>query len=337
MKGYIFFPVLFFLLINISCTSDGLKEDFSDIPDWDYSNVVTDEPSGNQDDNDSEETPDNSNSTDPADENISTGDQEETTDDGGTIQGCGNEKVEYEERCDSTVPLTCSSLNPNMSGVTYCMNNCQGYDMQSCGRSDKSWGLLNLRFLSNFILDEAKIGDYSYFSKGALPYAAFNGVYGDTVTIFPTIGENVSFAVTNNYKGTLGGNKRQLTIKQNAVAGGIGYPRHELEFSPGTISKGSEYRINAVTVFDLADNLLKLVRYRLIEKKDGVECIMGIGYSGTVYINNIVPDNADLFDGGIIEVVANNVDFFHPSEFPGLDEENPEVPAEILKYPVCDK
>jgi hypothetical protein len=334
MKSFIFFPVLLFLLINISCTSDELKEDLSDIPDWDYANAVNDETSG-ETDNSEDETSDNT--VEQPDENTNQADQEETTDDSGTIQGCGNEKVEYEERCDSTVPLTCSSLNPGMNGVTYCMNNCQGYDMQSCGRNDKTWGLLNLRFLSNFILDEAKIGDFSYFSKGAIPYAAFNGIYGDNITIFPATGQNTSFAVTTNYQGTFT-TKRQLTIKQNAVDGGaIGYPRHELEFSPGTISKGSEYRINAVTVFDLIDNLLKLVRYRLIEKKNGIECIMGIGYSGTVYITNIVPDNADLFDGGIIEVVANNVDFFHPSEFPGLDEENPEVPAEILKYPVCDK
>ena len=337
MKKILAVNFLLMVIMSFSCSTDELKEDLSDIPDWDYSNAVgDDEAAGDNNSATDKEATDNIVSQ-PDESEYSDDDQNTTPDDPQGIEGCGNEKVEYEERCDSKTPLACSSLNPSMDGITYCLNNCEGYDMLSCDRTGKSWGLLNLRFETKFILDEAKIGDFSYFSKGALPYAAFNGIYGDAKNVFPSVDNNVSFAVTTNYKGTFT-TKRQLFIKQNHVSGGvIGYPRHELEFSPGTIKKGSEYRINGITLFDLVDNLLKLVRYRLIDNQGGTDCIMGIGYSGTVFVNNVVPDNADLFDGGIIEVVASNVDFYHPDDFPGLNEENPQVPEEVLKYPVCQK
>lgn len=333
-RVFALFLSVMLVMINFSCTSDELREELSGPPDLDHSNVVGDEVSGNIVDN-TNETPDN-NTTKP-DENITLDKEQEIPDESEPVKECGNEKTEYEERCDSPTPVDCASLNPSMKGITYCLNNCEGYDMQECEVNGKGWGLLNLRFQTNFILDEAKIGDFSYFSKGALPYAAFNGVYGSPKTHFPSTDQNISFAATNNYQGSFGGNKRQLTVKQNTLVGGsIGYPRHELEFSPGSIKKGSEYRINGITL-DLIDSLLKLVRYRLIDYRNGSECIMGLGYSGTVFINNVVPDNVDLFDGGSIEIVANNVDFFHPDDFPGLDEENPQVPAEVLKYLVCPK
>lgn len=323
MKYLIFLSTLFFLMTGFSCSNDELPEDFSEVPDWDYSNAVGDEASEMPDEESAAEVPDESaNKEKPDGTSSEEGDKKEEDEEDEETPRCGNGKVEYEERCDNpSHPIECSGLNPSMKGITTCMESCQGYDMQGCGREGKAWGLLNLRLLSNFILDEAKTGDYSYFSKGALPYAAFNGVYGDIAKAFPREDEiNASFAVTANYQGTFA-NKRQLYIRQNPVISGkIGYPRHELEFSPGTISTGSEYRINAITLFDIVDNLLKLVRYRLIENINGSECIMGVGYSGTVFINNVYPNNADLFDGGSVEVVANNVDFYHPSEFPGLDE-----------------
>jgi len=336
MKYFFSCFLLVFVVVFSSCSSDELKEDLSDVPDWDYSNVVTDDASKDESTNTNDSDNNGNEITDESEAADNSG-GEQTDDENVTIEGCGNEKTEYEERCDSLTPVTCSSLNPGMDGITTCLNNCEGYDMQNCERTGKAWGLLNLRFETNFILDEAKIGDFSYFSKGALPYAAFNGIYGDTEKAFPSVDNNVSYASTTNYQGALT-TKRQLFIKQNYVSGGvIGYPRHELELSPGTISKGSEYRINGITIFNIVDNLLKLVRYRLVDNQGGTECIMGLGYSGTVFINDVVPDNADLFDGGKIEIVANNVDFYHPDDFPGLDEENPEVPAEILKYPVCTK
>lgn len=336
--------MVLFLLVSCGGESED-NEELSDIPDdWDYSNVVDDDNTGDTAADTGTEVPGDTGDTAPADtgdtaSGDTSADSGDTGDTGNTAPAeiCGNETVEYGERCDSAAPITCSSLNENMTGATYCKPDCSAYDMNSCDK--KSWGVLNVRFSTKFILDNAKIGDPSYFAQGALPYAAFNGLYGDKKTVFPAEGAVTSFAVTDYYSGPLGGQKRQLFIKQNpVVGGGTGYPRHELEFSPGVIKSGAEYKINAVSVFDLVDNLLKLVRYRLIDKQNGAECIMAIGYSGSVYITSVFPENADLFDGGAVEVVANNVDFYYPTEVPGLDEENnPEVPAEVLKYPVCTK
>lgn len=325
---------LFFI---VACGEESAKdnEELSDVPDWDYSNVVSDDEAEN-----SADPTDNGNSgtTDPSgdpidpqptDPSIS----DEIPDNENSLpEGCGNETVEYGERCDSAAPITCSNLNSAMTGATKCLEDCTAFDMSTCDK--KAWGVLNVRFMTKFILDNAKISDYNYFAQGSLPYSAFNGLYGDTTKFFPQTGDgSVSFAVTDNYTGTFGANKRQLFVKQNPANG---YPRHELEFSPGTIKSGAEYKINAVSLFDLVDNMLKLVRYRLIDKQNGTECIMGIGYTGSVFITSVYPENVDLYEGGSVEIVANNVEFYYPTEVPGLDEETT-VPEEVLKYPLCSK
>lgn len=335
MKKFSILFFLFSLVFLYSCSSSDKGEINSDPDiDWDWSNVVN----GDEDNinNDSSTINDD---TEINDEQVFDNDTTVVSDtDEAIFHGCGDDIVDYNERCDTSVPISCSDLNPNIVGVAYCSTDCLYYDLNKCERSKGFWGAINFRFETDFILDSAKISDPSYFQKGALPYAAFNGIYGDTKILIPAPGQNVSYTETASYQGSLGGIKRQLYIKQNPVVGGsIGYPRMELEFSPGAISNGAEYKINAVTIFDLVDNYLKLVRFRLIEKQNGSECIMGIGYSGSVYITDIFPENADLFDGGSIEVVSNNIDFYYPTEVPGLDENNPEVPAEILKYPVCSK
>lgn len=81
------------LIFVFSCTSDGLPEDNSPLPDMDIVQITDDENGSDY----SNEITDNTIVEQP-DENTSQTDQEETTDEGGTIQGCGNEKVEYEER-----------------------------------------------------------------------------------------------------------------------------------------------------------------------------------------------------------------------------------------------
>ncbi|MBO4711511.1 hypothetical protein J5681_06310 [bacterium] len=340
MKKFWLVTLFLSLFFVVSCGSGETDtEELSDIPDWDYSNAVTDE-----DSTDSSAPIDNGNTdaADAADSSADTGDNNPSGDTGVSDefpddeepvpQGCGNETVEYGERCDSAAPITCSNLNSNMTGATKCLADCTAFDMSTCDK--KIWGALNVRFSTKFIMDNAKIGDSGYFAQGTLPYSAFNGLYGDKTKFFPQSGDgSVSFAVTDNYTGTLGARKRQLFVKQNPVSG---YPRHELEFAPGTIKSGDEYRINAVSIFDLVDNLLKLVRYRLIDRQNGTECIMGIGYSGSVFITSVYPENADLYEGGSVEIVANNVDFYYPTEVPGLDEETT-IPEEVLKYPLCSK
>ena len=337
MKKFLVFILFLNLFFIVSCGSETAKdtEELSDIPDWDYSNAVTDDEAV-----DSAALIDNGN-TDTVDSSADTGDTQSSDtgvsdefpdDETPPSQVCGNETVEYGERCDSAAPITCSNLNSNMTGATKCLADCTAFDMSSCDK--KIWGALNVRFSTKFIMDNAKIGDPSYFAQGALPYSAFNGLYGDKTKFFPQSGDgSVSFAVTDNYTGTLGARKRQLFVKQNPANG---YPRHELEFAPGTIKSGDEYRINAVSIFDLVDNLLKLVRYRLVDRQNGQECIMGIGYSGSVFITSVFPENADLYEGGSVEIVANNVDFYYPTEVPGLDEETT-IPEEVLKYPLCSK
>ena len=338
MKKFLLFLLFFSLFFIVSCGADDASdnEELSDIPDWDYSNVVSD------DEAEDSAAPTDSTEPDITDSAADPGYQDPTNDPGTSDEmpdnenalpeGCGNETVEYGERCDSAAPITCSNLNSNMSGATKCLPDCTAFDMSTCAK--KVWGVLNVRFFTRFIMDNAKTGDPNYFAQGTLPYSAFNGLYGDTTKFFPQSGDfSVSFAVTDNYTGTFGANKRQLFVKQNPASG---YPRHELEFAPGTIKSGAEYKINAVSLFDLVDNLLKLVRYRLVDKQNGQECIMGIGYSGSVFITSVYPENADLYEGGSVEIVANNVDFYYPTEVPGLDEETT-VPEEVLKYPLCSK
>lgn len=339
---------LFFLLIClalfglVSCGdgNDGDPEVISDAPEnWDYVPADKESDTGNNND-----IPDTSDSTDSSDSSDSlpegdTGISDDPTNQDGNEtplpKGCGDGKVDYDERCDSEAPQICSSLNPNLTdnAVTKCLPDCTAYDMSQCSRKDKAWGVVNISLKTDFIMDNAKISDPSYFAQGTLPYSAFNGLYGDTVKIFPILGDgSVSFAVTTNYTGAMGASRRQLFIKQNPASG---YPRHELEFAPGGLKKGNEYRIDAITTYQLIDNLLKLVRYRLVDKQDGQECILGIGYSGTVKINSIEPENVELFEGGKIDIVVNDLDFYYPTEIPGLDTAENPIPSEVLKYQIC--
>ena len=338
MKKFLIFILFMSLFFIVACGEESAKdnEELSDVPDWDYSNVVSDDEAEN-----SADPTDNGNSgtTDPSgdpidpqptDPSIS----DEIPDNENSLpEGCGNETVEYGERCDSAAPITCSNLNSAMTGATKCLEDCTAFDMSTCDK--KAWGALNVRFMTKFILDNAKISDYNYFAQGSLPYSAFNGLYGDTTKFFPQTGDgSVSFAVTDNYTGTFGGNKRQLFVKQNPANG---YPRHELEFAPGTLKTGAEYKINAVDIFDLVNNILKLVRYRLVDKQNGIECIMGIGYTGSVFITSVYPENADLYEGGSVEIVANDVEFYYPTEIPGRNYEEDPLSDEVLKYPLCSK
>jgi len=331
------FLIFFFSIFLISCGSDGLKEDLSDVPDWDYSNAVKgDEDEGSVTDDQGVAVQDEVAVTD---ENQITSDNE-VSDDGGEIPECGNGVVDYNERCDGTTPIICDKLNESLNndGIATCAFNCQFYDMQQCNIDSGAWGIINFHFKTNFIMDSAKSGDPTYFEKGSVPYAAFNGIYGDTKTYIPELGDIVSYSETADYQGSFGGIKRQLFVRQNpVVAGSVGYPRLELEFAPGGIEKGDEYRINTFQTIDVLDNYLNIVRFRLIDNQGGSECIMGIGYTGSVFITGVNPENLDLFEGGSVELVATNIDFYHPTEVPGLDEENPSVPEEILKYPVCTK
>ena len=348
MKKVVLFLICLCCFVFVSCGdgNGGDPEVISDAPDdWDFSNVVDDE--GSDEDSNSADYGDSggSNNSDPSDSSADSGDDQSgnsgVSDDQGHSgdenppkQGCGNEKIEYSERCDSEAPVTCSSLNPNMDKVTKCLSDCTAYDMSTCGK--KVWGVVNVSFKTDFIMDNAKIGDPNYFAQGALPYSAFNGLYGDSTKIFPTLGDgSVSFAVTDNYRNSLGMTNRQLVIKQNPASG---YPRHELEFAPGGLKKGNDYRIDAVQTYDLIDEmLLKLVRYRLVDRQGGVECVMGIGYSGTVKINSIDPEKTDLYEGGKIEVAVSDLDFYYPTEIPGLDTEENPIPESVLKYPICEK
>jgi len=332
-----FLLLFIFMIFVISCGDDDLGEEISGPPDdWEYGEIVTDSDAETADDSDSPKNGDDETET-PVDNDTGVPDENEKPDNDpiDPAKGCGNETVEYNERCDSPIPVECKNLNPNMDGIAYCASDCLSYDLSECSLKKNIWGVLNVRFNTNFILDAAKISDYSYFKKGSQPYAAFGAVYGNDEKQVPSKNERqiVSFAFTNNYQATFG-TKRQLFIKQYPVVNGTpDYPRLELEFAPGGIKNNSEYRINAIRTIEFVDNLLKLVRFRLVEFHNGAECIMGIGYSGSVYITEVFPQNAELFDGGSVEVVANNVIFYHPDKIEEMGGEP--VPADILNLPVC--
>jgi hypothetical protein len=340
-KGLFIFIILIVSAFVMSCGEDEDYGEKLDGPpdDWDYSNVVGDDESAMPDDDSNENNiPDNSNPV----EDDNKPDENESNDDnnGGNeqIKGCGNEDVEYSERCDSPIPVECQNLNPNMEGIAYCANDCLSYDLSECSLKKKIWGVLNVRFNTNFILDSAKISDHAYFKKGTQPYAAFGAIYGEDEIQVPSKNERsiVSFAFTSDYAATFG-NKRQLFVKQYPVVGGApDYPRLELEFAPGGLTKDSEYRINAISTIDLIDHgLFKLVRFRLVENQGNGECIMGVGYSGTVYITDVFPQNADLYDGGSVEIVSNNVVFYHPDDVEEMGGEP--VHPDVLNLPVCIK
>ena len=266
MKKFLVFILFMSLFFLVSCGSGETDtEELSDIPDWDYSNAVSDDEAENP----ADPTDNGSDPADPTEDPVDPqptdpGISDEIPDNENPLpEGCGNETVEYGERCDSAAPITCSNLNSAMTGATKCLPDCTAFDMSTCDK--KAWGVLNVRFMTKFILDNAKTGDSNYFSQGALPYAAFNGLYGDSVRFFPQSGDgSVSFAVTDNYTGTFGANKRQLFVKQNPANG---YPRHELEFAPGTIKSGAEYKINAVKIlskqFEYCQEIMELVEISL--------------------------------------------------------------------------
>jgi hypothetical protein len=324
--------ILVFIFV-LSCTSDEDSEKYDGPPDdWDYGNVVGDD-DAQAPDSDIAKTDEEAVFSD--DEASSDDDSQKNDKDPIEIEkGCGNETVEYNERCDSPIPVECKNLNPNMDGIAYCSHDCLSYDLSQCSLKKDIWGIANVRFNTNFILDAQKISDPSYFQKGTQPYAAFGALYDKNKQV-PSPNERsfVSFAFTTNYQATFG-TKRQLFLKQYPVVSGQpGYPRLELEFAPGGMKNGSEYRINAVRTIEFIDNLLKLVRFRLVEKQDGAECIMGLGYSGSVYITEVFPQNAELWDGGAIEVVANNVIFYHPDKIEEIGGEP--IPEEVLNLPIC--
>ena len=338
MKKFFLFLTCLSLLILASCGdgNGGDPEQISDIPDdWDYSNVVDGDETPDQEippDNPDTGESDIPDPTDTGDTQQDDSTPEETPDDNETPlpHGCGDGKVDYDERCDSTAPMTCSSLNSNMTGPTKCLTDCKAYDMAQCGK--KVWGVLNISFKTNYIMNIAKLGDPNYVAQNALPYSAFNGLYGEPTQMFPIYGDgSVSFAVIRNYTNSIGMTQPQLIVKQNPASG---YPRHELEFSPGAVKAGGDYSINAVDIFDLINGLLKIVRYRLIENQNGTECIMGIAQTGTVKINS-ASDN--LQEGGSVEIVAKNVDFYYPTEIPGRNYEEDPLSDEVLGYPLCEK
>ena len=336
MKKFFFLLISLTLFGLVSCGdgNDGDPEVIPDAPEnWDYVPADKDSDTGKNND-----IPDTADSADPSDSGDSlpegdTGISDDTGQDGNETplpQGCGDGKVDYNERCDSTAPMTCSSLNSNMTGPTKCLTDCKAYDMAQCGK--KVWGVLNISFKTNYIMNIAKLGDPSYFAQNALPYSAFNGLYGEPTQMFPIYGDgSVSFAVIRNYTNSIGMTQPQLIVKQNPASG---YPRHELEFSPGAVKAGGDYSINAVDIFDLINGLLKIVRYRLIENQNGTECIMGIAQTGTVKINS-ASDN--LQEGGSVEIVAKNVDFYYPTEIPGRNYEEDPLSDEVLGYPLCEK
>ncbi|MCK5808675.1 hypothetical protein KAH37_06805 [bacterium] len=320
---------LLLMLLVFTITSCGEESDDnngSDLPDWDYANVVDENDESVQQDEevDKTEVPDKDSGS-------------ETVDKGGSdsdvipLPKCGNSAVDEEEFCD-TIPVDCMQLNTYLQGIAYCKDSCKGYDLSTCAikHDDGPLGVIHVDFKTDYILDVNKVGDPVYAEQGIQHLDTILGVFRDKTPI-PTLEADDVWSYAVNMPA---GAKSQTWIKQFAwKAGKPVYPRVEIEFSPGPLKQNKYYKVNIFTTGGFLDGFLDLVRFRVIDFVNGKECVMAMASTGEVYVEFAWQDNP--VEGGKIIVKANDIDFYRPDEMPNLDEDNPEVPAEVLKYPKC--
>lgn len=319
---YLLFILLFVVIIG--CGEEKEDDNTNDLPDWDYANVVdgNDEGSSVDEEVDRTETPDK-------DSGYETPDYGTPDSDVIPLPQCGNSTVDKDEYCD-TIPVDCKQLNTDLQGIAYCKNTCKGYDLSTCNIAlGNALGVINVRFKTEYILDGTRTNDPTYTEQGILHLDTILGVFRDKSPIPPAEADDTwSYAIN-----LAAGGGSQTWIKQFAwKAGEPAYPRVEIEFSPGPLVQGKEYTINSITT-GFFDGFLNLVRLRVINTSGGNECVEGMAFSGSVYVEYAWQDNP--VEGGKITVNANDIEFYHPDEMPNLDEDNPEIPPEVLKYPIC--
>ena len=314
--------LIFLALALIGCGEE--SEDTGDnLPDWDYSGVVPDEDTQQQVD----ESADNETADKDAGQEVI--DNATPDNDVAQLPQCGNSAVNEDEFCD-TIPVDCKQLNGNLQGIAYCKDSCKGYDLSTCSvQHDDALGMIHVNFHTEYILDVNKVGDPTYAEQGIQHLETIEGVFRDGSPIPPADADDTWGYAVN----IPAGGKSQTWIKQFSwKAGKPAYPRVEIEFSPGPLKQDKYYTVNSITT-GFFDGFLNLVRFRVIDYANGGECVYAMAYNGSVYVEKAWQDNPT--EGGKITVMANNIDFYRPDEMPNLDENNPEVPPEVLKYPKC--
>lgn len=325
-----FFTVFVSVLSLLSaCSDDSYNEAVSDLPDWDYSNVVKD--SG---DNVSDNDPGDTGNTAADDTGDSGADDTETADEDTEEikkEYCGNRKVEKSSELCDTYPIDCREISVHFrnAGSALCEPDCLGYDMSLCEKYETKYGALNITFRSDYILDYGKIhgNPESVGEVGVQPYSAFMGLY-DPEKSLPPEEEAYSIAYAATRPGTKNPGKRQTFVYQFSfdAADTVIEPIVELEFPEGAIIE-DEYEVNTFDLF----GLFPMVRLRFLRQQGDSYCVFAMGNSGTVRIIEAWQDNP--VEGGILEIDSNNIDFFPPDVL--IEEHEKEIDPDVLRYPAC--
>ncbi len=295
-------------------------EEVSDLPEWDFGIPDTSYPT---DTGGGEEWPDEENDT-PAPEN----DVPTTPDD--TAPSCGNGFVEKGERCDFA-PSDCAKLNPGLTDIATCKQDCSGWNMAECSKKTDVWGVVSLDFYTEYILDDNRINDPVYREQGLQRYDAFYGMYADNRPIPPAEAFETWTAASTVPAG--GGLYTTFVRQHSFVNGSEIFPYLEIEFPPGPITL-DDYSVNSTdTIFFNK----KLVRFRLVGWSGGSPCIVAMGFWGTIHVNQAWQNNP--IEGGRLALVAETIEFYLPRELPFLDlaegEPLPDDLLQIMKYPEC--
>ncbi len=295
-------------------------EEVNDLPEWDFG------------------TPDTLHPTDTGTEEESFDDEYEAPavdddvpvmpDDTGS--SCGNGFVEKGERCDFA-PSDCAKLNPGLTGIAACKQDCSGWRMTECTKKTDVWGVVTLDFYTEYILDDARINDPIYREQGLQRYDAFYGVYADNRPV-PAAEAVETWAAAST--SPAGGGLYTTFVRQHSFLNGSEiFPYLEIEFPPGPIAL-ADYSVNSTDLIFLNK---KLVRFRLVGWSGSSPCIVAMGFWGTIHVNQAWQNNP--VEGGRLAIVAETIEFYPPRDLPFLAlEEGEPLPddlLQIMKYPEC--
>jgi len=295
-------------------------EDVGDLPEWDYG---TPDSYQQTDTGADEEYPDEgSDTTEIADDATPLPDD--------VAFSCGNGFVEKGERCDFA-PSDCAKLNPGLTGIATCKQDCSGWHMGECEKNTGVWGVVTLDFYTEYILDDSRINDPIYREQGLQRYDAFYGMYGGDQPL-PAAAAAETWAAASTVPA--GGGLYSTFVRQHSFMNGSEiFPYLEVEFPPGPITL-DDYSVNSTdTIFFNK----RMVRFRIVGWSGNAPCIVAMGSWGTVHVNQAWQNNP--IEGGRLALVAETMEFYPPRELPNLAiEEGDPLPddlLQIMKYPEC--
>jgi len=224
---------------------------------------------------------------------------------------CGNEVEEGLETCDADV-VPCVTLGSAFTGgEAPCRADCKTYDVSACETAMPPYGVLDGRFVSGFVLDDARLGDAAYIGahpEGVQREPAFMGTYGPDARTAPHAGADrtVAYALRNQ-------RREWLYVLQDSYgpdgSGGSAYlgPRFELHFTGPDIGVG-RYTPNMHVM-----GATRLYQWDFDAAGDMV-CLRAIGVGGTLEVTRA--DGLAAADGGAIEFEVRGVRLFHVRSSP---------------------